>query len=132
MSGGALLRPERPYESRVELLLDVATLVLQGPSVDDAALPLYCLDPDGRSILATPAEIAAAKCAECQKHSILAARKALDRGHRVELVVSNTGRPDEHMWIRVDGIPDDPSVKAGMPPPPDDMRVGAVIVEIRR
>src|SRR5689334_16619452 len=106
----SLLRPERPYASRAEALHDMARLVREGGPVTASEGPTYCLDPPGRDILATPHEVDNARCADCKKLSIRAARKALDAGHQVDLVFSTTGRPTEHVWIRVDGNPVDPSV----------------------
>jgi hypothetical protein len=126
----ALLRPERPFASRAEALHDMTRLAREGAPVTSDEGPAYCVDPPGRDILATPAEVDAADCADCKKQSLRAARKALDEGHQVDLAFSNTGRPQEHMWIRIDGVPVDPAVAAGMPPPPADVYRGGVIVSM--
>ena len=124
-----LARPEYPYRTRAAYLRAMAALVREGGSATDAA-PGYCVDPVGRDIFATPDEIEAKSCVDCKKHAILAATRARAAGHQVDLAISVTGRPHEHVWIRVDGIPVDPSVAAGMPPPAPALYRGGVIVSV--
>lgn len=104
-------------------------LVREGPPPGPGS-PHYCLDPPGRDVLASAAETAAARCAECKKLATLAARRALDEGHEVDLVFS-MGSGVGHVTIRVDGVPQDPSVDAGLEGVPEGINHRAVIVRIR-
>lgn len=128
----AFLRPERPYRSRAEQLHDMARLVFEGPAVTRPVPPPFCFDPEGRDILATPAEVDAAACAECKKQAIRRARELIDQGRDVDLVFSVVGGRVQHVSIRVDGVPEDPAARAGMPPAPSDINRGAVIVRVVR
>jgi hypothetical protein len=76
----------------------------------------YCPDPPGRDILMTVEEISGLRCGECKKHAMLGARQAMDAGARhVELCMTVTDDPEEHVFCRVDGRFRDYAVEAGMP-----------------
>ena len=113
-----MFRPD--LRSRRDMLAAMAGLVLTSPSLPRQASGVgdgkgFCLDPAGRDILATPEKVLAAECADCKKLCILAARRAIDAGVRlVELCMTVTDNPEEHVFIRVDGQYRDPAQEAGM------------------
>lgn len=137
--GEAFIRAERPYASRVEYARDLARLIREGGPVPGDANPRWCVDPRSidpgtgavrqREILATPAEAAGSGCLDCKKLVILHGRKALEAGHLVEVVMSMASEV-AHWWLRINGIPFDPSVAAGMPPLPPEETRWAVIVRV--
>ena len=112
-----MFRPEVPMTSRKAVLEEMGRLVIESPPLRTSSGPSkYCADPNGRDILATPEEIAAARCGDCKKLSMLAARRAIDAGaKRVELAMTVTDEPDEHVFIIVDGEFRDPAREVGMP-----------------
>ncbi len=86
----------------------------------------YCPDPQGRDVLTTLEAALRLRCAECKKHSMIAARRAIDAGARhVELCMTVTDDPEEHVFLRIDGRFKDPAVEAGMPV----RRIGDFIAE---
>ena len=103
--------------SRKTVLKEIGRLVIESPPLRTSGGPSrYCADPGGRDILATPEEVAAARCADCKKHTILAARRAIDAGaKRVDVCMTVTDEPDEHVFLIVDGEFRDPAREAGMP-----------------
>jgi hypothetical protein len=129
VSGAPLIRALRPYRSRTEFVRDAARLVLEGgPVVGDA--PVYGLDEDVQ-ILAWPEEVR--RCptcrADCKRQALRAARRALDEGRRVELVIT-AGNDPAHMATRIDGVLCDPSEHTGGGHAPDEIWVGAIIVGV--
>jgi len=112
-----MFRPEVPMTSRKAVLEKMGELVIESPSLRTSSGPSrYCADPGGRDILATPEEIAAARCGDCKKLTTLAARRAIDAGaKRVDLAMTVTDEPDEHVFMIVDGEFRDPAREAGMP-----------------
>jgi hypothetical protein len=108
---------------------DAARLVTEGGPVSGDA-PVYGLDEDVQ-VLAWPEEVR--RCptcrADCKRQSMRAARRAVDEGHRVELVIT-TGNDPAHMAIRVDGVLVDPSEHAGAGRAPDEVWQGAIIVGV--
>ena len=125
-----LIRALRPYESRVEFLRDAAHLVLQGPPVSGDA-PVYGVDPEV-DVLPWPAEVQACPTCrrDCKGLSLRRARKALDEGHRVELVLTMTS--PAHMAVRIDGVLVDPSEESGAEHAHEWVWVGCLIVGVRR
>lgn len=82
----------------------------------------FCSDPSGRDVLVSPDEAAAAACGDCKKLSMIAARRLVDLGiaqpgsvQLVELCMTVSDNPEEHVFLRVDGEYKDPAVEAGMP-----------------
>jgi len=126
----ALLRAEVPYESRAEYLRELGRLARRGPAPPDTLVLPWCRDPEGRDIFATPSEIAKAPCADCKKQAVLAARRAIDAGHRVDFVMTSDSLPEQHIWIRIDGVQVDPSIPAGMPPLDPRRRERPIIVNV--
>ena len=121
-----MFRPEVPMTSRKAVLEEIGRLVIESPPLRTSGGPShYCADPGGRDILATPEEIAAARCGDCKKLTTLAARRAIDRGaKRVDVCMTVTDEPDEHVFMIVwwsdqgsdqDGEFRDPAREAGMP-----------------
>jgi hypothetical protein len=117
-----MFRPEVPMTSRKAVLKKMGELVIESPPLRTSGGPSrYCADPNGRDILATPEEIAAARCGDCKKLTTLAARRAIDAGaKRVDLAMTVTDEPDEHVFMIVwwkddEGEFRDPAREAGMP-----------------
>jgi hypothetical protein len=112
-----MFRPEVPMTSRKAVLEEIGRLVIESPPLRTSGGPSrYCADPGGRDILATPEEIAAARCGDCKKLTTLAARRAIDAGaKRVDVCMTVTDEPDEHVFMIVDGEFRDPAREAGMP-----------------
>lgn len=92
--------------SRRAMLVAMKGFALSGHPVGKSVSGpgLYCPDPTGRDLLLTPEEIAELTCTECKKHSILLARQLIDGGHCrcVELCMTVTADPEEHVFVRVD------------------------------
>lgn len=111
-----MFRPD--ITSYRDYLAAMAGLVLTSPPLPpgDGETKPFCSDPSGRDYLASPEEVAAAACGDCKKLSILAARRAIDAGAaKVELCITVSDDPEEHVFIRVDGQIRDPAQEAGMP-----------------
>jgi hypothetical protein len=77
----------------------------------------YCPDAPGHDDLATPQEVLEVGCGECKKIGTLAARRAIDAGaQRVEVCMTASDDPEEHVFLRVDGVLVFPAEDAGMSP----------------
>jgi hypothetical protein len=126
----ALLRPEVSIESRAAYLRVLGEHIRRGPAPPASLRLRWCRDPEGRDIFAAPYEIARQRCADCKKLSVLAARRALDAGHDVDLVMTSDMEPEQHVWLRIDGRHVDPSIAAGMPPIDPRRRERPVIVNV--
>lgn len=61
-------------------------------------------------------EMAGLNCGTCKEHAMLGARAAIESGaQHVELCMTVSGDPEEHMFCRIDGQFRDFAVEAGMP-----------------
>jgi hypothetical protein len=95
----------------------------------------FCSSPNGPDAittpLATPLEVLTAACGRCVELSVLAARRTLDasraagRPVKIEMCITVSDDPEEHMFLRVDGRIRDPAQEAGMPV----REVGAFLAE---
>ena len=110
----ATFRPE--VQSRRAMLAAMAGLVLDAaPGTGDGAALAYCSTP-GRDVLASLEEASGLRCGTCKEHAMLGARRAIDAGARhVELCMTVSDDPEEHVFCRVDGALRDFAVEAGMP-----------------
>lgn len=90
--------------------------VLSGPSPPPRRRA-FCPDPPGRDVVLTPAEMIELACGDCKKLCVLEARRLIDEGgcRSVELCMTVTDDPEEHVFLRVDGRFRDPAAEAGMP-----------------
>ncbi len=116
-----MFRSEVPFPSRRAFLREMGRVVRESPPLAPrsagGATQAFCLDPKGRDILASPEEVEAQRCADCKKLSMLAARRAIDEGaKRVDLCMTVSESPEEHVFVRIDGVRRDPAVESGMPP----------------
>jgi hypothetical protein len=119
-----MFRPE--VTSHRVLLRAMKGIILSGPAPAGSEQG-FCSDPKGRDILTSLEEAAAASCGDCKKLSMVAARRIIESQgcRRVDLCITVSPDPEEHVFLRVDGRYVDPAVEAGMPP----RRIGAFIAE---
>lgn len=100
------------------MLAAMAGLVLNAPPVPRTVGGpgmSFCPTP-GRDVLTPLEEQYGLQCGECKVHSMVGARRAIDEGARhVELCMTVSDDPQEHVFCRVDGQFRDFAVEAGMP-----------------
>ncbi len=98
------------------MLAAMAGLVLDASPMTGAASEMaYCSTP-GRDVLMSLEEAAGLRCGTCKEHAMLGARRAIDSGARhVELCMTVSDDPEEHVFCRIDGVLRDFAVEAGMP-----------------
>lgn len=101
------------------MLAAMAGAVLTSPPVSRASGPAsqgFCPNPGGRDLLVSPHIAALAECGDCKWKSMVACREAIDRGAQVvELCMTVTDDPEEHVFTRVDGRVRDHAWEDGMP-----------------
>ena len=112
-----MFRPD--IKSRRDMLASMAGLVLTSPTLPRRASGPdvgFCPNPGGRDLLISPLEAQAMECRDCKWHSMVGAREAIDSGAQaVDLCMTVTNDPEEHVFLCINGRIRDLAWEAGMP-----------------